>query len=329
MFLCPLLRDFTDRCLAGNGHPQGTALFSLSNIFRKFERNAREGSPQVFQRSSCPIAPLDHGQNLPLGTLTRLSRRVGGGLTCEGQIAKLSVLGTPFGIWDRTPSSASVCLARAPIASAKEDEAGVSAVEQAGAILRAVATQQGPVTFGDIVRLTSLPKSSVHNVVRRLVEIGLLDSPGKNQYRIGWELVALASARLNDNDVVREFTRACEELPQLPDEGLVLSILDGSDMLYIATRATSRPFGIQYRIGMRLPAACTASGKAVLATRSDSEIRMMFKGQRSLALNPLVRKTISDLLIDVGENAKARLCNGRRGDRTRYGLHWCCPQQLR
>ena len=141
----------------------------------------------------------------------------------------------------------------------------MASISQAGKILAALDGEEGFVPFGELVRRTGLPKSSAHTVISELLKIRLLERGDGPVYRIGLRIVELATARINNMDVVRRFSEVTATWQGVPDESIVLSMLDGPDVLYLAYRSGTRSVGIQYRIGMRLAAHSTASGKAILA----------------------------------------------------------------
>ena len=101
-------------------------------------------------------------------------------------------------------------------------------------------------------------------------------------YRLGPALLYLGHAYLTQTDIGAEFERTCRELNPLPTETLVLAALDRTHVVYIAKRPGSIPVGISYEIGMRLPANCTASGKALLSALSDDEVRRLYAGRKEL-----------------------------------------------
>jgi DNA-binding IclR family transcriptional regulator len=78
----------------------------------------------------------------------------------------------------------------------------------------------------------------------------------------------------------------------LPEETIILSVLDGADVVYIACRNGSRPLGVNFRIGMRLPANCTASGKALLSTLPATRVRELLS---AAGLRRLTRKKTGGL----------------------------------
>jgi DNA-binding IclR family transcriptional regulator len=53
-------------------------------------------------------------------------------------------------------------------------------------------------------------------------------------------------------------------------------MLDGAEVVYLACQNGDRPLGVTFRIGMRLPAPYTATGKAMLSTLPTAEVRHLF-----------------------------------------------------
>jgi DNA-binding IclR family transcriptional regulator len=69
-----------------------------------------------------------------------------------------------------------------------------------------------------------------------------------------------------------------------------MGILDNDQILYIAKIDSDKPVRIISYIGKRLPAYCTALGKAILSTKTMEEIRNIYpKG-----LLPLTQNTVTD-----------------------------------
>ena len=56
-------------------------------------------------------------------------------------------------------------------------------------------------------------------------------------------------------------------------ETVLLSVLSGSDAVYVAVRNSIRPLGLAFRVGLKFPAWVSASGKAILANLPVEEAR--------------------------------------------------------
>jgi DNA-binding IclR family transcriptional regulator len=128
------------------------------------------------------------------------------------------------------------------------------------------------------------------------------DSDGS--YRLGPGVVALARAYLTQTDLHTEFDRLTRGEPVLPEETLLLSVRDGSDVVYIGRRIGSRPVAVSYELGLRLPAHCTASGKALLAALPADEARRLYP--LNTRLPPLTPQSITDVSALMRELAETR-----------------------
>lgn len=140
----------------------------------------------------------------------------------------------------------------------------VPAVERASAILDLVAEAATPPTLSEIARALGLPKSSTHGLCHTLCALRLL-SEDRGGYLLGPHLLQWAQAALDQNDIAREFTRLLGDFPELSRYTITLSTLEGAEVVYTSCRNSAAPLGVTFRIGMRLPAAFTATGKAMIA----------------------------------------------------------------
>ncbi|GHJ38696.1 IclR family transcriptional regulator [Streptomyces sp. TS71-3] len=200
----------------------------------------------------------------------------------------------------------------------------MAAIERAAQVLEALAASDEPLGFAALAGATGLPKSSLHNVCASLTATGLVDRLGDGRYRLGLRLVELSQKRLADSDLVSTFNEACAASAWLPDESIVLAVLDGVDTLYLGRRHGSKPIAVRYqKIGMRLPAALTATGKSLLSTLKDDEVRALFAAGEGLR-SPYgpVTKTVDELVdelravrshgyaVDDGDTVPGMICFG-------------------
>lgn len=178
-------------------------------------------------------------------------------------------------------------------------KAVVPSVLKAVRLLDVVSASRNSLTLSDLSQLLELPKSSVLSLCTSLTQCRLLTRLDDGSYHLGTHLVDLAHAYLSRTDLTQEFGRAWDSLQVMPEESAVLAVLDGTDVVYVACRNGSGPFGLAYRIGMRLPAHCTATGKALLSSLSDERIRQMYRGRKLERLTRNSVTTIKGLLADL------------------------------
>lgn len=180
----------------------------------------------------------------------------------------------------------------------------VPAVTRAARLLDALAyAAKEPMSLSELTRHLDLPKSTVHGLCTSLVETGLVMRRENGTYRLGLHIMDLAHAFLARTDLTVEFVRLWDSLALLPEETIILSVLDGADVVYIACRNGSRPLGVNFRIGMRLPASCTASGKALLSSLSPERVDEVIG---TAGLRSLTKKSILELDALQRQLAQAR-----------------------
>ena len=179
----------------------------------------------------------------------------------------------------------------------------VPALVRATRILDAMSSDMRPKGISELSRALALPKSTVHGLCRTLVELGLLLRVGPSQFAIGPHVLAWANAFQSQSDLAVEFTRIWDELKAFPHETVTLSVLSGTDVLYIACRNGTNPLGVSFKIGMRLPAPFTATGKAMLATMPDSQVRRIFATGWP---DPMSRRSVRNVEELLGELDETR-----------------------
>ena len=172
----------------------------------------------------------------------------------------------------------------------------VPSVIKAVQILDTLAASKDPLTLAELTQRLELPKSSVLALSSSLARTGLVNRLDNGSYQLGTHLVDLAHAYLSNIDLTKEFAHTWDALAMLPGEGVVLAVQDGRDVVYIACRNGDLPLGVTYRIGMRLPANCTATGKALLSTLPDERVRALYRGAPLRQLTPHSHKTLKALL---------------------------------
>lgn len=199
-------------------------------------------------------------------------------------------------------------------------KAVVPSVLKAVRLLDAIASTRAALTLGELATRLELPKSSTLGLCTSLTVAGLLRRFDDGSYHLGTHLVDLAHAYLSRTDLTREFEQALNALKVFDEEGAVLAVRDGTDVVYVACRNGNLPVGITYRIGMRLPVSCTATGKALISTLSDQEIKQLFRGQRLQRLTKKSCRSIGALVDEMHQVRKQGYAVDN--EETRDGM--CC-----
>jgi DNA-binding IclR family transcriptional regulator len=182
----------------------------------------------------------------------------------------------------------------------------VPAVTRAAAILDVLAADSladpsTPTQLSDLARRLGLPKSSVANICTALLESGLIRRVGSG-FGLGRRLAELGGAYLATVDQVQAFTELMDQLAVASEETAHLAILDGLDVIYLARHDGRQTIRIASEIGRRLPASCTALGKAALASLPAEELALRLRGVEQLpTLTARSHRQVAALLDDLDE----------------------------
>jgi len=153
------------------------------------------------------------------------------------------------------------------------------------AVLRAFAIlslirQGGPLTVREAAAGLGLPRSSVHELMHTLAELGAIGpaDAGSGRYTLGLLLHELGSAYLSEVDVAREGHQVVERVASACGETVHLATLDGAEVVYLAKVDSIHAVRMVSAVGRRLPAHCTGVGKALLSGLDDAELARRFGG---------------------------------------------------
>jgi len=178
--------------------------------------------------------------------------------------------------------STQVTSRQAPRPSAAAPTRLVPAVERAVRLLDALARSRRPASLAQLARELSAPKSSVHGLLSTLVELDLVRRDEAGEFSLGPRPLQWAGAWSLHSDVASVFHELASRPGPLATETVMLAVLEGRDVLYLGCRPGTRALAVNFRVGGRFPASCTSSGKAILSTLDQHEVRARFAGERSL-----------------------------------------------
>lgn len=196
----------------------------------------------------------------------------------------------------------------------------VPALVRFTAIMDALSTDPRPRGVSELARELALPRSTVHGLLRTMADMQVLMRVNDTDFVVGPHVLAWASAFSSQSSLSRAFTELADRAG-LPGT-INLSILVGSDVMYIACRQGSDPLGVRFREGLRFPAAFTATGKAILSTLPDDEVSEIVQGGlphgltgRSIATVEALRAELAETRergysIDDGQVRDAMICCG-------------------
>lgn len=158
----------------------------------------------------------------------------------------------------------------------------------------------------DVVRETGLPRSTVHELLTTLASRGYLQrNETTGQYTLGVTLLHLGNAYSERFDLLGAANRAARALSDRVKETASVAIRQGTSVFYLAKIERRAVIAIPSSIGGRLPASCTAIGKALLSAVPDDALAAMYPEPDAL---PVMTEhsiaTLPELLADLAETRR-------------------------
>lgn len=196
----------------------------------------------------------------------------------------------------------------------------VGSLEKGLRVLSAFRGGESDLGLSDICRITNLDKSSAQRCTHTLVALGYLEKDMRTRrYHPSARVLDWTVAYMRSDHLIQV---AGPHLVNLHDEtrqAVNLSRLVDTDVIYVIRIPARRARLLSPIVGERVPAFCTASGRAILSGRSAEEVAAVL--DRS-SLQPFTEGTICDRKTILTRIAAAR--------RTGYTIaeEECLPGEL-
>lgn len=146
-------------------------------------------------------------------------------------------------------------------------------------------------SVSEIATLTGLNRSTCYRFCQTLFRIGYLDEVDQRRFRPGLKAVSLARAALSSRELPELALPYLRELQRATDATTNMSLLDGTDVVYVARVLSDHLITLRLYVGSRLPAYASSMGRAMLAFLPEAEAQNILAKSD---LQPLTPHTITD-----------------------------------
>jgi DNA-binding IclR family transcriptional regulator len=150
----------------------------------------------------------------------------------------------------------------------------IRAVERALDVLMCFSSQTPALSMTQISEMVGINKSTVHRLLATLEGKRFVErDPVTGAYRPGIRFLQIAFLTLEHNDLRRLAAPFLNALCEQYRENINLSVLDDTEVIYLDVIESPQRVKLAAATGQRLPAFCTASGKAMLAFLPEEKVR--------------------------------------------------------
>lgn len=161
---------------------------------------------------------------------------------------------------------------------AASDPLMVLSVEKAFRVLEALDYQRPSMSLTQIAEAIDLDKSATQRFVHTLTKLGYLTKdPDTKRFQLSVKALTLACNYLRANRLVSRTAPYLLHLSNTTGERVNLTVLHETEIVIVARFVSRDVLNPDVVIGSRLPAYCTASGRAILSRLPLAEAREVLK----------------------------------------------------
>jgi IclR family pca regulon transcriptional regulator len=153
-------------------------------------------------------------------------------------------------------------------------------------------------TITHIAEVTGLDRATARRCLLTLVELGYARSDGTH-FELTPRIMRLGHAYLAATPFPRLIQPHLDALSEEVGESASASVLEGTEIVYVARAAQKRVMSISLMPGSRLPAWCASMGRVLLASLSDADVRSILDRSEIQALTPYTKDTQEKLIAEL------------------------------
>jgi IclR family transcriptional regulator, pca regulon regulatory protein len=178
----------------------------------------------------------------------------------------------------------------------------VQSLERGLAVIGAFDAEHPELTLSEVAAATGVTRAAARRFLLTLAELGYVRSEGR-YFSLTARVLELGYAYLSSLSLPQIAEPHLESLVAEVNESSSVSVLNGTDVVYVARVPTSRIMTVVISVGTRFPAYATSMGRVLLAGLPDDQLESYLAGVR---LEPLTSRTISSVAALRGELARVR-----------------------
>ena len=166
----------------------------------------------------------------------------------------------------------------------------VQSLERGLAVIRAFDAEHRELALSEVARSTGLTRAAARRFLLTLVKLGYVNF-SQGRFSLRPRVLELGYAYLSSLSLPEVALPHMESLVAQVNESCSISVLDDTDVVYVARVPTRRIMSITLAVGTRLPAFVTSMGRVLLAGLPDEELEERLA---RIEITPLTSRTVKD-----------------------------------
>jgi IclR family pca regulon transcriptional regulator len=178
----------------------------------------------------------------------------------------------------------------------------VQSLQRGLAVIRAFDADHAELTLSEVAAATGVARAAARRFLLTLVELGYVRNDGRH-FSLTARVLELGYAYLSSLSLPEVAEPHLEALVAEVHESSSMSVLDGTDIVYVARVPVSRIMTVAISVGTRFPAYATSMGRVLLGGLPDDELAAHLS---HLSITPLTGRTVGSVDALRTELARVR-----------------------
>jgi len=148
------------------------------------------------------------------------------------------------------------------------DREYIQSIERCFTILDHLSSSDSPFTLENLTKKTGYNKTTCFRFLKTMRQLGLVEQ-AKKTYHLGPKIVSLGMKALKGLNLRQAALPVMQKLREETEETVNLSLLSGTEIIFIERVMSDYIVNSNINVGDRLPVYCASMGKVILAFMSE------------------------------------------------------------
>jgi DNA-binding IclR family transcriptional regulator len=179
----------------------------------------------------------------------------------------------------------------------------IKSIEKCFVILDRLYSGDNLLTLEEITQKSGFKKTTCFRLLKTMRSLGLVElAPGTKKYQFGPKLVTVGLSALKNMNLRNSALPILQQLRDDTRETINLTILNGTEILYVERLMSDYLVNVNVNVGDRLPVYCASMGKVILAFLPESRMKKIIsltkfepKTNQTIVSEPALIKELAEI----------------------------------
>ena len=176
----------------------------------------------------------------------------------------------------------------------------VSALEKGLGVIEALGANASRLTLSEVGRGAGITRAAARRYLLTLAALGYAEYDGQ-RFALTPRVLRLGYAYFSSASLPKLAQPVLERIGERTHEVASLAVLNGTEVLFLARSTRRRIVSATTGVGTRMPAYCSAMGRALLAQWPEPEIDAFLRSIPREKLTPKTKTGVRELLDEIAK----------------------------